>query len=381
MRSDGTPARGPRAPISVVAVLVLGALTSAFTSRTTQDSTRTNGQSPTPQLGAVLASLAGGDLPPLPAADAFKPGARSIVEGSHVPGPIAVSEGAVDVYGTVDGDVVSFRGDIVVHERGTITGNAIAIAGVVHLRGGHVGGQTLSLSGELQGVPNADEPPAKRIVDRLTLVGGWFVVLLALAIGVLVLASDNLAAVADALERHYGSTLVAGVAGQVAFAPLLVALVVALVLSVLGILLVPFAAVAYVIVAAGLVTLGYLATAVMIGRGWRSAPPGSDRAQRAATLRALFVGIVVLLSPWAVAALLAAWPLAESLARGVAFAVTWVAATAGLGATLISRAGIKRAQSRQAQSALASPSWQTPTPVSGVVAARRPAVTPSQGAR
>ena len=93
------------------------------------------------------------------------------------------------------------------------------------------------------------------------------------------------------------------------------------------------------------------------------------------------VGIVILLSPWAVAALLAAWPTAESLARGVAFATTWVAATAGLGATLISRAGIKRAQSREARHAMASPSWQTPTPVSGVVAARRPTPTPSQGAR
>lgn len=98
-------------------------------------------------------------------------------------------------------------------------------------------------------------------------------------------------------------------------------------------------------------------------------------------MRAMVVGIVVLLSPWAVAALLAAWPLAESLARGVAFATTWVAATAGLGAALVSRAGIKRAQSRPAARAMASPSWQTPTPVSGVVAARRPAETPSKAAR
>ena len=78
---------------------------------------------------------------------------------------------------------------------------------------------------------------------------------------------------------------------------------------------------------------------------------------------------------------LGAWPLAESLARGVAFATTWVAGTAGLGAALISRAGITRAQSHQAKRAMASPSWQTPTPVSGVVAARRPTATPSQGLR
>lgn len=381
MRPDGMLARGPRAVVSVLAVLIAGALTSAFAF---WPSAAVQGSAPAsaPHLGSVLAGFAGGDLPPLPAAEAFKPGAIAIAAGTRVDGPVAASDGTIDVYGTVTGDVVSFRGDVVVHERGEVTGNAIAIDGVVHIRGGRVGGQTLTLSGDAQGggtiVPVA---PSSRIMNQLALVGGWLVVLLALSIGVLVLASDNLAAVADALERHYGSTLVAGIAGQVAFAPLLVALIVALVLSVLGILLVPFAAVAYVIVAAGLLTLGYLATAVVIGRGWRSAPPGSERARRAATLQALVVGIVVLLSPWALAAMLAAWPLAESLARGVAFAITWVAATAGLGATLISRAGITRAQSRQAVRAMASPSWQTPTPVSGVVAARRPTATPSAGPR
>jgi len=378
MRADGMVARHARALVSVMTVLVVGALVSAFTWRATQqvqDSTQTKA----PQLGAVLAGLAGGDLPPLPAERAFKPGAMTIDAGSRVDGPVAISGGSAEVYGTVNGDLVTFGGDINVHERGEITGNAIAIGGVVHVRGGHVGGQTLTLSSEF-GAP-APVDASKRIMQRLALVGGWFCVLIALSVGVLVLASDNLSAVADALERHYGSTLVAGLAGQVAFAPLLVALIVALVLSVLGILLVPFAAVAYLIIAAGLVSLGFLATAVVIGRGWRSAAPGSDRARRAATLQAMVVGIVVLLLPWALAALLAAWPVAETLARGVAFAITWVAATAGLGATLISRAGITRAQSRQAVRAMASPSWQTPTPVSGVVAARRPAATPTTGPR
>ena len=372
MRIDGMTARLRRALVSVAAVLLGSALASHVAAA----------QPAKPSLGAVLAGLTAADLPPLPAADAFKPGAMTVAAGARATGPIAISDGAVDVYGTVTGDVVTFRGDIVVHERGEITGNAVAIGGVVHLRGGHVGGQTLTLSGELPGgVVAMPEAPAQRIVKQLALVAGWLCVLLALGIGVLVLAPDNLATVADALERHYGSTLVAGVAGQVAFAPLLVALLVALVLSILGILLVPFAAVAYVIVAAGLVTIGFLATAVVIGRSWRSSPPGSDRARRAATLQAMVIGIVVLLTPWALAALLAAWPLAESLARGVAFAITWVAATAGLGATLISRAGIQRAQSRQAVRAMASPSWQTPTPISGVVAARRPTATPSQGPR
>lgn len=233
------------------------------------------------------------------------------------------------------------------------------------------------------GAPPAAEPPlaaGDRVRRQVVLVAAWLAILLVIGAGTLMLASDNLMAVADALERHYGTALVAGLAGQAAFAPLLAALVVALVLTILGILLIPFAIVSYVIVAAGIVTLGFLATAVVVGRGWRPAPAATDRARRAATLRALVVGSVVLVAPWLVAALLAAWPLAESLVRGAAFATTWVACTAGLGATLISRAGIRQVRTTRAQKAMESPSWQTPTPVSGVVAARRPVATPSRGA-
>ena len=233
-------------------------------------------------------------------------GSRSIAAGTTVTGPVAVANGAVDVTGTVTGDVVTWRGDIVVHTGGVVTGNAIAIGGVVRLDGGQVHGQTLTVD-DAGSAPVA--APA-RILDRLAIVAGWLAIALAVSVGVLVLAPQNLSAVADALERHYGSTLVAGVAGQLALAPVLVAIVVALVLSLLGILLVPFAVVAYVIIAAGVVTLGMLATAVVIGRGWRSAPPGTERARTPATLRALVVGIAVLLSPWVVAALLAPWPTA-----------------------------------------------------------------------
>lgn len=221
--------------------------------------------------------------------------------------------------------------------------------------------------------------PGERVGRQLLLVAAWLAILVVIGAGTLMLASDNLMAVADALERHYGTALVAGLAGQAAFAPLLAALIVALVLTILGILLIPFAIVSYVIVAAGIVTLGFLATAVVVGRGWRPAPATTDRARRAATLRALVVGNVVLVAPWGVAALLAAWPAAESVARGVAFAITWVACTAGLGAALISRAGIRQVRTTQAQKAMESAGWQTPTPVSGVVAARRPAATPSHG--
>ncbi|HVZ47554.1 MAG TPA: polymer-forming cytoskeletal protein, partial [Gemmatimonadaceae bacterium] len=314
MRFPTSGARGMRA---LSAVLLVGGIAA---SATLVASAQQADSSTTPTVAAALAAVASPSLPPLPAATAFRHGDRTIAAGERVAETVATADGSVHVYGTVTGDVVTVRGNIVVHDKGTITGNAIAIDGTVRTDGGTVGGETLVLSDVAAPPP---QPPMERLTRQLALVGAWLVMLLVIGIGVLAFASDNLAAVADALERHYGNSLVAGLAGQVAFAPLLVAVVVALVLSLLGILLVPFAMVAYVIIAAGLITLGFLATAVVIGRGWRPAPAGSGRAQRGATLRAMIVGSVVLLAPWLVAALLSPWPVGESVARGVALAVTW----------------------------------------------------------
>jgi hypothetical protein len=79
---------------------------------------------------------------------------------------------------------------------------------------------------------------------------------------------------------------------------------------------------------------------------------------------------------WLVAALFTWQPLAGAILRGVALAVSWVAVTVGLGAAMISRAGTRHLQGRAGISApRPAPddlAWQTPTPVTGVTAARRP---------
>ena len=74
-----------------------------------------------------------------------------------------------------------------------------------------------------------------------------------------------------------------------------------------------------------------------------------------------------------------AWaPVVEMVLRVIAVAITWVAATAGLGAAVLSRGGTRRAtETFAAVPAVNDLPWQTPTPVTGVVAARRPTPTSS----
>ncbi|MFI5246255.1 MAG: hypothetical protein ACHQQR_13560, partial [Gemmatimonadales bacterium] len=191
-------------------------------------------------------------------------------------------------------------------------------------------------------------------------------------IGVLIFASPNLDAVSDALERGFGRSFLAGIATQLALAPALGLLCVGLALTILGVLLIPFAVVAYILAAAGLVTLGLLAVARIAGRTVLGANEAADGARRATALRNLVYGLLVLMVPWFVAGALVWSPSIELLVRMIAVAVTWVAATAGLGAAVVSRGGVRRAVAPSAQRAMNMASWSTPTPVSGVTAARRP---------
>jgi hypothetical protein len=69
--------------------------------------------------------------------------------------------------------------------------------------------------------------------------------------------------------------------------------------------------------------------------------------------------------------------------RFVALVVTWVAATVGFGAAIASRAGTRTEAPTPAAAAqpVRAPEdplpWATPTPVGGVVAARRPTPAPT----
>jgi len=199
-----------------------------------------------------------------------------------------------------------------------------------------------------------------------------------MAIGVLLFAGDYLDGVVDSLEGRFGRSFWAGIATQLALAPVLCLLVVALAVTILGVLLIPFAIVAFVLAVAGLITLGFLAIARITGES--VAPAASKRySARGAALRALVVGVSIYMGLWVLASAFAWAPVVETVIRGVAVAITWVATTAGLGAAVISRGGTKRSAPTASFAAVNDIPWQTPTPVTGVVAARRP--TPSSSGR
>jgi len=332
------------------------------------------------QMDQLRARPEGRSLPP---ADSFTTGPRSVPTAATVSGPIGVAQGSLDVYGRLDGSAYVIDGDIVVHNGGVITGDATSVGGRVLVDGGRIDGEQLTLSA----LPSDAVPLGNRASAPLTtwqstkLVVGWFAVLAIIGLGVLIFAESNMDGVVEAMEGNFAKAFWFGVLGEIMALPALVLLCIGLALTILGILLVPFAIVAYAIAFAGLLALGFLAVARLTVRVWSRAESNAPNAARLANLRALFVGIVLYLGLWLLAAIFTWQPLAGAILRGVALAVSWVAVTVGLGAALLSRAGTRRMDARARAAAAArrpAPedlSWQTPTPVTGVAAARRPVVT------
>jgi len=316
----------------------------------------------------------------LPPENQIAMGGQTIPAGTTVAGPVAVAGGPLHVYGTVNGDAIAIGSDVIVHPGARITGNAVSALGTVNLAGGIVGGEIRQLAGALGAVPQAAEAESRAGSTRhaLALSSSWLIILVLMAIGVLLFAGDYLDGVVDSLEGRFGRSFWAGIATQLALAPVLCLLVVALAVTILGVLLIPFAIVAFVLAVVGLITLGFLAIARITGES--VAPAASKRySARGAALRALVVGVSIYMGLWVLASAFAWAPVVETVLRGVAVAITWVATTAGLGAAVISRGGTKRSAPTASFAAVNDIPWQTPTPVTGVVAARR--ATPSSSGR
>jgi hypothetical protein len=371
----------PRAAASRAVALALLAIGARSASAGAQQ--RAARISPDSLTAAIAALRESSDSAWIPPAGRFAFGDSTVAQNQHASGPVAVAGGTLHVRGTIDGDAVSYDGDIVVHDGGRIRGSAYAILGKVVLDGGVVDGDTRSLSGDLR---RASTPSGTAVRSRssmtmhaLALAGGWLAVLVIVGLGVLIFASPNLDAVSDALERGFGRSLLAGIATQLALAPALALLCVGLALTILGALLIPFAVVAYVLAAAGLVTLGLLAIARLAGRTVLGSNAAGDGVRRTEALRSMVYGLLLLMVPWFVAGALAWSPGLELFVRIIAVAVTWVAATAGLGAAVVSRGGVRRAAAPAAQRAINASGWATPTPISGVTAARRPTPLTTSG--
>jgi hypothetical protein len=294
-----------------------------------------------------------------------------------ITGHLLVLQGDANVYGRLLGNLVTLNGDVTVYPGGIVQGDILALNGRVSSRGGEIGGE----ASELTAAPPASAgsatsalSPVKRVGLGLAGVFGVFVTTVALGFGLVLFARPNLEIVSDTVTHSFGRAFMTGLIGQILVLPTFGMLVVGLILSVAGILLLPFAVAVFALLVLLGVVGGYLAVAHAIGETWtrrrmaKGAMLGSPN-----SYRYLSVGLAGLFALWFAWALFGWVPVAGEVVRGAAVLVTWLLATVGFGAALLSRAGIREHfAGRLIPPEALTDEYLWATPQFGVPAVRRP---------
>lgn len=302
-------------------------------------------------------------------------------------GHLLVVDGTADVYGTLRGNLVTVDGDVVVHPGGVVSGDILTLGGEVRDEGGEIGGEVRTLES-----PTVLSPAATAAAEAVTPLGsvfrrtagvlGVFLTLVVLGFGLVMFGRQNLEVVSDTVSHSFGRAFVTGLLGQILLLPTFGMLVVGLILSVAGILLLPFAVAVFAMLTVVGVVGGYLAVAHAMGETYTrrrmalGVLVGSPN-----SYRYLLVGLLALASLWAAWALFGWVPVAGSIIWGAAFFLSWLLGTAGFGAALLSRAGIKENfAGRLLPPEALTDEYLWATPQFGVPAGRRPGTrTPSRG--
>jgi hypothetical protein len=311
----------------------------------------------------------------------------SIAANESMPGHLLVVQGTADVFGKLLGNLVTVGGDVVLHPGSVVSGDILTLGGEVRDQGGEIGGEVRSFrSTSLLGTPlqaASGGPGTVALVFRRGAgVVGAFLTLCALGLGLVLFGRQHLEVVSDTVSHSFGRAFTSGLLGQILLLPTFGMLVVGLVLSVVGIVLLPFVVVVYVLLVFVGGLGGYLAVAHAMGETYTrrrlalGVMLGSPN-----SYRYVLVGLGALATPWLAWALFGWVPVAGELIRGAAILVTWLLGTTGFGAALLSRAGLRENfAGRLLPPEALTDEYLWATPQFGVSAAKRPgARTPPRG--
>ena len=179
-----------------------------------------------------------------------------------------------------------------------------------------------------------------RFVADVAGLFGTLVALASLGFGALFFVPQRLEVVAATVRKSPIRAFFAGLFAQPLLLPALVTLTIGLVLTVVGVLAIPVAIIGFVLAVAAAFVGGYLAVARVVGEIYVHRRGQAARYTSGwSTYRYLVYGVVGLLLIWAPAILLRWVPAAGMILMITALVFTWVMATTGFGAVILSKAG------------------------------------------
>jgi hypothetical protein len=297
----------------------------------------------------------------------------SVGSSETVTGNLLLLKGQLDLFGKVTGNVVALDGDIVMHPGAIISGDALAIGGRIRDRGGVVQGEQRALGAAPVAVTAGRGPLSLALTNAAGLVG-VLVTLSLIGFGVVLFAKPNLETISDTVGHSFFRSFLTGLLAQILAIPTFGMLITGLVLSVVGLLLVPFVVVVVPVLLMVALVGGFLGVAHAMGethirrRMAAGAMVGSPN-----SYRYLLVGLGVVGAVWLAWVAFGWVPVAGTLMFIAAFLATWLLATVGLGACLLSRAGIKPTfAGRYVPPEALTDEYLWATPQFGVNAVKRP---------
>lgn len=303
-------------------------------------------------------------------------GRYSLGSAEQFQGHVVVLKGDAEIHGTLEGNLVTLDGDIIIHPGARVTGDVLAL-------GGRVRDPTGGITGSRQEIESftatADATPVPTIIARRGAgLLGVFLTLVVLGFGMVTFGRPNLEIVSDTVTHSFGRAFLAGVLGQILVLPTFGMVVVGLFLTVAGALLVPFAVVVYALLAIVAVLGGVLAVAHAMGETITRRRMARGVMVSPNSYRYVATGLVAIAASWL------AWvgfgwvPVAGTITFLAAALGTWCVATAGFGAALLSRGGIREEfTGRLLPPAMMTDEYLWATPQLGVPAVKRPPRDPS----
>lgn len=284
-------------------------------------------------------------------------GDLTVRRGQILEGNLAVLSGDVSVYGTINGNLAALNGDVILHRSARIEGDVVALNGRVTRGGGHVAGRVRSMN-SLAMRPRSSRvaPRAPSVFERgsvkqtfsIDAVGqniatlfGFFIALASIGFGLNYFMPRQLEVVSETVSDSFGRSFFAGLFAQPLLLPVSVMLIAGLAITIVGIPVAVLVALALPVAVVGAAVTGYLAAAKAVGQSYLSRKIARGQSLVVTPYRSTVYGVGGLLAVWMPAVALGWIPLFGQLLLALAFISTWVMATAGVGAAILSRAGLR----------------------------------------
>src|ERR1700704_3027413 len=188
-----------------------------------------------------------------------------IPAGTTTSGSVMVIRGNLDVYGSIDGAATAILGDVIVHDGGRVRGGAVALMGHVRNEGGSILGviKDVGPTHNRSTVSFGGRP--RTTVGSLVSAIVCLVVLLLMGTFVLFFMRDYFKRAVEVVTNETGRSLLTGLLAGLATVPAIVALCIAMAITIIGIFFIPFGVAAFLIAVSGIAILGFLAVAHVAG--------------------------------------------------------------------------------------------------------------------